>query len=92
MIGVRQMIGHMIVIVHPTNLDVWSVLFVLQPANHNAGKARPHETTCCVQHVSSCGRGNRLKMSRARRQGKLCTTWKKSPHVLLWDDKFCPWS
>ena len=39
MIGVRQMIGHMIVIVHPTDLDVWSVLFVLQPANHNAGKA-----------------------------------------------------
>ena len=45
-------------------------------------KARPHETTlscttCCVQHVSLCGQGNRLKISRARRQGKLCTTWKK---------------
>ena len=45
-------------------------------------KARPRETTlscttCCVQHVSSCGRGNRLKISRARRQEKLCTTWKK---------------
>ena len=42
MIGVRQRIGHMIVVGHPTNLDVWSVtihyvLLVLQPANHNAG-------------------------------------------------------
>ena len=34
-------------------------------------------TTCCVQHVSSCGRGNCLKISHARHQGKLCTTWKK---------------
>ena len=42
MIGARQRIGHMTVVGHPTNLDVWSVtihkvLLVLQPANHNAG-------------------------------------------------------
>ena len=41
MIGARQSIGHMIVVGHPTNLDVWSVtthyvLLVLQPANYNA--------------------------------------------------------
>ena len=40
--GARQRIGHMAVVGHPTNLDVWSVtihqvLLVLQPANHNAG-------------------------------------------------------
>ena len=39
MIGVRQRIGHTIVIGDPTNLDVWSVtipqvLLVLQPANY----------------------------------------------------------
>ena len=42
MIGARQRIGHMTVVGHPTNLDVWSVtihsvLLVLQPTNHNAG-------------------------------------------------------
>ena len=42
MIGARQRIGHMTVVGHPTNLDVWSVtihkvLLVLQPANNNAG-------------------------------------------------------
>ena len=42
MIGATQRIGHMTVVGHPTNLDVWSVtihkvLLVLQPANHNAG-------------------------------------------------------
>ena len=42
MIGLMQRIGHMTVVGHPTNLDVWSVtihsvLLVLQPANHNAG-------------------------------------------------------
>ena len=42
MVGVRQRIGHMIVIGRPTNPDVWSVtiykvFLALQPANHNAG-------------------------------------------------------
>ena len=42
MIGATQRIGHMTVVGHPTNLDVWSVtihkvLLVLQPTNHNAG-------------------------------------------------------
>ena len=45
--GARQRIGHMTVVGHPTNLDVWSVtihlvLLVLQPANNNAG-IRPCE-------------------------------------------------
>ena len=33
-----------------------------------------------VIHIyTSCGRGNHLKTSCARRQGKLCMTWKKCP-------------
>ena len=60
-------------------------------------KARPHETTlscttCCVQHVSSCGRGNRLKISRARRQEKLCTTWKKVAPCSTLGRQIHPWS
>ena len=53
MIAVRQKSYHMIVVGHPTSLDVWSVtihqvLLVLNHANHNAG-------------IRSCGyRGNNI--------------------------------
>ena len=41
MIGIRQRTGHMIVVMHPTNLDVWLVtmhldFFVLESTSHKS--------------------------------------------------------
>ena len=65
MVGARQRIGHMIVIGHPTNPDVWSVtkhkvFLVLQPASHNAGirqcewgNNNSNKTNCLVLYLGS---------------------------------------